>query len=87
LFAPVQPGGGQDPIRWKNLVREAERLLQEAGTRSPSAQDLLRPAAELFDEVAFWQSGGSGLACFLAPGFARHYRLDLSWPERAVVGR
>jgi hypothetical protein len=88
LYAAVSPGGSvQDPIPWKNLLREAEQCLEAAGTRSPEARDLLRPAFQLFDDVRFWQCGGNGLACFLAAGFARHYRLGLSWPERAAVGR
>jgi hypothetical protein len=87
LYAPVQPGGEQDPIRWKNLVREAEQRLEEAGTRGPEARDLLRPAAQLLDDGPFWQTGGNGLGYFLAPGFARRYRLGLSWPERVAVGR
>ena len=86
LYAPVQPGGEENVIRWKNLLRTAERRLGAAGTSEADIDALLRPATQLLTDAQVWQAG-SGVASFAAPGFAQIYRLGLRWPERATVGR
>ena len=88
LLLPTRRGGAEeDVIRWKNLRREAEDGLVTHGTRAPEARDFLGPAARLLEDRAFWKSPGDGLAVFLAPGFARAWRLPLRPGPRAVVGR
>jgi hypothetical protein len=85
LYAPTHPGGSeQDPVRWKNLLAEAEARLAAAGFRG--AKGLLAPADRLLGDGPFWAASRDGLACFLAPGFDRVYRLAMPWAERAVVG-
>jgi hypothetical protein len=88
LLLPTHRGGaGEDVIRWKNLLQEAEGGLVARGTRAPEARELLRPAARLLDDRTFWKSSGDGLAFFLEPGFARFWRLSLRPRPQAVVGR
>lgn len=87
LYMPLQPQDAQqDPIRWKRLLAEAERRLSFAGTSEPVASKMLRPAVRLLDKAPFWQSGGLGLACFLAPDFIRTYRLGLTLREHVSIG-
>jgi hypothetical protein len=88
LLLPTHRGGAEeDVIRWKNLVQEAEDGLVAHGTRAPEARELLRPAARLLEDPTFWKLQGDGFAAFLAPGFARAWRLPLRVGPQAVVGR
>ncbi|HEY1375202.1 MAG TPA: hypothetical protein VGF55_00320 [Gemmataceae bacterium] len=87
LFFPVKPGQERDAVGWKALLRTARRRLKAVGVPAQEADDLLRPATELSDDPRVWQAEGTGLACYAAPGYTHHYRLGLTWPRRAAVGR
>ena len=81
----VFPETKQDPIRFKNLLREAEERLKGAGLRSPEARRLLNPAKALVKDSLFWQYQADGLAAFISSdGFYRH-RLPLKFDELLVV--
>jgi hypothetical protein len=79
------PETQQDPIRLKNLIRQAEERLSAAGIRQPDASEVLRPARELIEEEAFWRHQSEGLALFLRVGWSRRYRLPHSFDEMVVV--
>jgi hypothetical protein len=89
LYMPTYQAGSevqQNPIRFKNLIRQAESLLQEQhGFRQSDAMNLLQPALEL-DKNDFWQHQNSGLAIFIADNFFRYYRLPRSFEELVIVG-
>jgi hypothetical protein len=75
LFMPTHRGGSeQDPIRAKNLLREAGEKLAACAMRSRDAMRLLAPARRLFEDASFWKHQSDGLACFLAPNYARFFR-------------
>lgn len=74
----------QNPIRFKNLLRQAEQELINSGLRSQDIQDLLQPAREI-DEYDFWQHQSNGLAIFIAPNFFSYYCLPINFPELVVV--
>ena len=89
LYMPAHRAGSerrQDPIRFKNLVRQAQEQLEAAGVRSPEARGILEPAADLLRHNDFWQHQGDGLAVFAAPGIFQPYRLPLGMNEMAVAG-
>jgi hypothetical protein len=67
----------QDPIRLKNLLRDAEERLLASDVRAPAARAMLEPARRLLDDSVYWQHQEGGLALFLADGFFR----DISYPE------
>ncbi len=84
IYMPTYPAGPetrQNPIRFKNLLREAEAKLDELGISDPSR--LLQPAADITEED--WQHQDQGLAIFLADGFFRSYRLPIPCDELVVV--
>lgn len=58
----------QDPIRLKNLVKQAEELADEQGLRAANIRDALKPAQALVDDREFWRHQGDALAIFAAPG-------------------
>jgi len=75
----------QEPIRFKNLVAQAQEKLLDSGLRRPEVQELLRPAESLLDDEDFWQHQSDGLAVFLAPDSARIYRLPSRFDEFVVI--
>jgi len=87
IYLPTHRGGAeQDPIRWKNLLRNVEEQLLGRGMRPAAAVELLAPAREKESDAAFWNSQSDGLAYFQAPDLTRCYRLPLSFSESAGVG-
>ena len=56
----------QNPVRCKNLLRQAEERLLAGGLRPLQAQELLEPVQQLFADFDFWQHQNDGLALFLA---------------------
>ncbi len=87
IYMPTHRTGdtGQDPIRLKNLLREAESQLVAYGISASDAGDLLKPAEQLLPDSHFWQYQGDGLAIFISPGIFRCYQLPHSFQELVVV--
>ncbi len=88
IFMPThRPGaeGQQDPIRLKNLVRQAEERLIALGLRAPDARKLLGEPHKLLADDLFWRDQQEGLALYCAPTFFRSYRLPLRFDETLVV--
>lgn len=87
IFMPTLRGGvqsQQNPIRFKNMLREAEERLVAAGLRPPEAKDLLEPAQKLLQDGPFWRQS-NGIALFLSPKTYRYYRLPFDFEEVLVV--
>ncbi len=76
----------QDPIRLRNLLREAENRLTAYGLRAGATRQLLEPAAKLVSDGGFWQHQGDGLALFAAAGLFLYYRLPQTFDELVTVG-
>jgi Bacterial archaeo-eukaryotic release factor family 7 len=81
----AKPETQQDPIRFKNLLAEAEKRLIAGGLRSPDAKQLLEPAQKLLEDSVFWRYQSDGLAVFLAPDFFRFYTLPIKFEELVVT--
>lgn len=77
----------QDPVRFKNLVTQAQDKLLEYGMRRPEVQKLLRPAEDLIDDADFWQHQSDGLAAFLSDDSLRTYRLPSKFEELLVIAK
>lgn len=74
----------QDPIRLKNLLRDASEQLA-ADLRPPEIDDLLKPARALLDDPSFWRVLGDGLAIFLAEDVFHVFKTDVALPELVTV--
>jgi hypothetical protein len=79
------PETQQDPIRFKNLLAEADKRLVTAGVSSTDAQQLLDPAWQLLDDPEFWKYQSDGLVLFLARDFFRFHALPISFEELVVT--
>jgi len=88
LFMPAHRTGReteQDPIVFKNLLREAEQGLLAKGLRSVAAREALKPAQDLLENQSFWRHQSDGLAMFAAPEVFRAYRLPLAFEKLVMV--
>jgi len=88
LLMPTHRAGRatrQDPIRLKNLIRQARERLVERGKSEDAADSLLQPVSSLLDNRDFWRHQGDGLAVFLDTEDVRRYRTGVSLPELALV--
>jgi len=81
------PVNKQDPIRFRNLLRESEERLKNEGLRSPDAKNLLRPATAVIRDKLFWQYQAAGLATFISSDVFRQYSLPLGFEESLVVAQ
>ena len=87
FYMPMQKAGPdirQNPIRFKNLMREAEERLDAVGISHKEAVELLSPAYEL-DTGEFWENQDHGLAIFISPEVFRYYSLPSEYQELVVV--
>jgi hypothetical protein len=90
LYMPTVRAGAevqQNPIRFKNLLRQAGERLSELGVRVPDVEELLRPAQSILDDPDLWRGNSDGLAVFVAPGHLTTYHLPESFDERVMVER
>lgn len=88
IYLPTHKTGRdvrQDPIRFKNLLSEAEAALKDRGMRDLEVQEYLAPVRALLDDDDFWQHQSDGLAVFRSPEEWREYRLPLRFGELAQV--
>lgn len=86
LYIPThrrRPESDQDPIRFRNALREAERLLSD---RHPPAtvKALLDPVVALAT-TEFWRYQSHGLAVLRSPEVLEEFRLPGVVPELVVV--
>jgi Bacterial archaeo-eukaryotic release factor family 6 len=88
IYMPTHPAGPevrQDPIRFKNLIKEAQGLLIDAGLEEKDAIAFLAKAQEI-DNQNFWeQLGNQGLAIFISNDTVRYYSLPLDFEDLVVV--
>lgn len=87
LYQPTHrqhPDNLQDPIRFRNLVKE---LAQSLRLKYPEREieSLLAPLHALADDTPFWNHTLDGLAVLAAPDFFRVYRLQRPVAELAVA--
>ena len=87
LYQPTHrqhPDNTQDPIRFRNLVKQLEESLRKKHA-SQDIPALLQPFAALAEDRAFWNHTTDGLAVLAAPGFFRVYTLQRPVAELAIV--
>ncbi len=87
IFLPTVRVGDtqQNKIRLKNLLRTAEKRLEEHEIRGPEAADLLKPARNLLDDQTWWEHQDDGLAIFLAKDVFKTFRLPISFGELVAI--
>jgi hypothetical protein len=87
LYQPTHrhhPANQQDPIRFRNLLKELEASI-ERSYDSESVESLMEPFRALARDEGFWNRSLDGLAVLGAADLFRAYRLHRPVPERVVV--
>jgi hypothetical protein len=87
IYMPTQKAGPdirQNPIRFKNLIREAQERLDAIGIRHEEAMEWMKSAQEL-DSSEFWENQDHGLAIFVSPEVFRYYSVPFEFQELVVV--
>jgi len=88
LFMPTHRTGQkteQDPIRYKNMLGEAEKQLKAKGLGTSKVDEILTKARNLFEATSFWQHQSDGLAVFFSEDFFQLFRLPIAFTEMVVV--
>jgi hypothetical protein len=88
IYMPTHHSGGadpQDPIRLKNLIRQAEEKLSENGMRSADARVLLEPVQRLIQDNLFWRQQSGGLAVFLHNNLYVYFKVPATLEELVAV--
>ena len=87
LYQPTHrhhPGNQEDPIRFRNLVKELGQSLQKKYS-APEIGALLEPFEALSRDHDFWNHTADGLAVFGAPSLFEVFSLQRGIGELAVV--
>jgi hypothetical protein len=87
LYQPTHrhyPDNRQDPIRFKNLVKQLEESLRE-GSPDDEIRALLEPLAALGEDREHWRHAADGLAVLRSRDLFRVYKLQRPVAELAVV--
>jgi Bacterial archaeo-eukaryotic release factor family 7 len=88
IFLPTHRAGAetrQDPIRLKNLAKEAEVKLTDLGIKPLKAREIMAPVRDFARRGAFWHTQQGGLALFLSEGSFQYFRLPLQFQESVFV--
>ncbi|MEG3439769.1 hypothetical protein V0288_21760 [Pannus brasiliensis CCIBt3594] len=89
IYMPMMWTGlesNQNPVRYKNLVREMEKQLRDYGLPAGEIEDFLDRAESIdVEDEEFWQKQSQGFALFLSTDFLQYYRLPLSFDELVVI--
>lgn len=85
---PSAPESHQDPVRFRNLLDEAETRLLNQGHRRPEAEQILKRGRDLISDEFFWTHQSEGLAVFLTKDSIRRFRLPAPFEQTIeVAGR
>ena len=87
LYQPTHrhhPGNQQDPIRFRNLVKQLEQSLLQKH-EAPQVATVLEPFRALADDRDFWNNTLDGLTVFGAPGVFQVFGLQRTVSELAIV--
>jgi Bacterial archaeo-eukaryotic release factor family 3 len=90
LYLPTHRSGRetlQDPIRLKNLLKQASEQASAAGLDRNAVHALVQPLEEKIQDFDFWQHQAEGLAVFRSPDQVNWLQTPWTLPELCVVGQ
>ena len=87
LYQPTYrafPDSQQNPVRYRNLLRELKTALSQKFPKTDT-KTLLEPLEHLLEDESFWAHPQDGIAAFAAAGFFHVEKVQRPVPELAVV--
>ena len=88
IYMPAEKAGAEtrkNPIRFKNLLREAEDKIEHLSESTPELNDSIESAKAYIENYDFWQHQDYGLAFFINRDGVKYYRLPYSFEESIQV--
>lgn len=79
-----RPGNQQDPIKFRNLVKQLETSLLQTYS-NVETRELLEPFEAIGHDEVFWHHTREGLAVLSAPGLFRIFQLQRPVDDLAIV--
>jgi len=90
FFLPTHRAGQdtqQDPIRFKNLLRDAEKQLLNNGMGPREVDAFIQPAQALLADSHFWAHQYEGLAVFMASDDFHYFNLPFPVEELLIISQ
>jgi len=90
MYMPAEPGAAtvdEQRIRFKNLLRKAEKEIQKSGSKKKDLYEMVEQGRRLLENDYFWRYQSSGLAVFISAGVFLFYKLPISFEEEFVAGQ
>jgi len=81
------PETRQNPIRLKDHLREADRLLQSNGVSAGEIKKILAPISQLGDDPGYLRTASAGLVIFRCPEWMEVVQLPYEVPDKTFLGR
>lgn len=75
----------QNPVKFKQLLREAEASLYNMEWRKEEVETFLKPATELIPDIKFWQNQSDGLALFIDNDGITYFRIPFEFKESVII--
>ncbi|MBD3165058.1 hypothetical protein GF324_00500 [bacterium] len=88
LYMHTARGGDatqQNPVRFKNMLKQLESYLLEMGLDQDEADSYLETPREMIDDFEFWQHQSDGLAMFMTRDKYCYYRLPYRFDEFTML--
>ncbi len=89
IYLPTYSKGNkieQNQIAFKNLLRKAQKDLENGGVRKHHIEELLEEPERLLQNTAFWKNQSDGLAAFISENGFSYHRFPLRFEPLAVTG-
>ena len=75
----------QNPVKFKQLLREAEAKLYDLEWRKEEVETFLKPATQLIPDTKFWQHQSDGLALFINNDGMNYFRIPFEFKESVTI--
>jgi hypothetical protein len=84
MYMPTDPSAAttdEQRIRFKNLLRRAEKTVQDRAPKNKQLVEMIEKGWRLLENDYFWRYQSDGLAVFIAPALFLFYRLPMAVDE------
>jgi hypothetical protein len=77
----------QDMLRFKNQLKDAEKILSESGMTDREIKKFMQPAYKLAEDREFWNHQQDGLVVFISDKEFYHYRAPFNFQQKTYLNK